>query len=107
MQVYLHVCIRIYVQTARNFDTFYATKLQCCIIFTLTKTFDLMVESPLGLPPGRGQGSDWITGHIEHMQNGNRIMSFTIICPSKLEIGYNDHRWHSLYRDQSLETGSC
>ena len=34
-----------------------------------------MVELPQGLSPGRGQGSECITDHIEHMQNGNRIIS--------------------------------
>ena len=45
---------------AHNFDTFYATKLKFGMILTLTKTLDFMVELPLG--------------HIEHMQNGNRII---------------------------------
>ena len=74
MQVYLHIYIHIYVQVARNFDTFYATKLKFGMIFTQTKTLDFMVELPLRLAPGRGQGSECITGHIEHMQNGNRII---------------------------------
>ena len=82
MQVYIH----FYVQVAHNFDTFYATKLKIGMIFTKTKTLCFMVELPLG------QGSECITGHIEHMQNGNRVMSGTITCPRKLEIGYNDHR---------------
>ena len=37
---------------------------------------------------GQGQGSECITGHIEHRQNGNRIMSGTITCPRKLEVRY-------------------
>ena len=75
MQVYLHIYIHIYVQVAHNFDIFYATKLKFGMIFTQTKTLDFMVELLLGLVPGQGQGSECITGHIEHMQNGSRIIS--------------------------------
>ena len=64
-----------YVQIAHNFDTVYATKFIFGMIFTQTKTLDFMVELPLGLAPGWDQGSESITGHIEHMQNGNRIIS--------------------------------
>ena len=70
MQVYLHIYNPIYVQGAHNFDTFYATKLKFGMIFTKTKTLDFMVELPLGLAPGQGQGSECISGHIEHMQMG-------------------------------------
>ena len=66
MQVYLHIYIHIYNQVAHNFDTFYATKLNIGMIFTQTKTLDFMVELPLGLVPGIGQGSECIIGHIEH-----------------------------------------
>ena len=59
--------IHIYVQVDHNFDTFYATKLKFGIIFTQTKALDSMVELSLWLAPGRAQGSDCITGHIEHM----------------------------------------
>ena len=45
------------------------------MIFSQTKTLDLIVELSLGLAPGRGQGSECITGHIERMQNDNRIIS--------------------------------
>ena len=92
MQVYLHVYIHIYVQVAHNFDTLYATKLKFGMIFTHTKTLDFRVELPLGLAPGWDLRSKCIAGHIEHMQNGNRIMSGTITCPRKLEIKYSDHR---------------
>ena len=51
-------------------NTFYATKLKFGMIFTQTKTLDFMVVAS-----GRGQGSECITDHIEHMQNGNRIIS--------------------------------
>ena len=71
MQVYLYIYIQISVQVAHNFDTFYATKLKLDMVFTQTKTLNFMVDLPLG----RGQGSDCITGHIEHMQNGNRIIN--------------------------------
>ena len=74
MQVYLHIYIHIYIQVAHNFDTFHATKLKFGMIITQTKTLDLMVELPLGLAPLQGQGSECITGHIKHMQNGNRII---------------------------------
>ena len=69
MQVYLHTYIHIYLQVAHNFDTFYATKLKFGMIFTQTKTLDL------GLAPEQDQGSECITGHIEHMQNVNRFIS--------------------------------
>ena len=93
MQVYLHIYIRIYVLVAHNFDTFYATKLIFSMIFTQTKTLDFMVELPPGPEPGQGQGSECITGHIEHMQNGNRIISLVpLLTLKKLEIRYNDHR---------------
>ena len=75
MQVYLHIYIYIYVQVAHNFDTFYATKLKFGVMFIQTKTLDFMEDLPPGLAPGWGQGSECITGHIEHMQNGNRIIS--------------------------------
>ena len=75
MQVYLHIYIHIYVQVAHNFDTFYDAKLKFCMLYTQTKILDFMVELPLGLAPGQGQGSVCIIGHIEHMQNGNRIVS--------------------------------
>ena len=70
MQVYLHIYIHIYVQIAHNFDTFYALRLKFGMMFTQTKTLDVMVELALG-----GQGSECITGHIGHMQNGNGIIS--------------------------------
>ena len=73
MQVYLHIYIHIYIQVAHNFDNFYATKLK--LIFTQIKTLDFMVELPLGLALGFGQGSECIISHIEHMQNDNRIIS--------------------------------
>ena len=72
MQVYIY--IHIYFKGAHNFDTFYATKLKFGI-FTHTKTIEFIVELPLGLAPWWGQGLECITGHIEHMQNGNRIIS--------------------------------
>ena len=53
MQIYLHIYIHIYVQVALHFDTFYATKLKFGMIFTQTKTLDLMIELPLG--GARGQ----------------------------------------------------
>ena len=31
--------------------------------------------------PGQVQGSECITGHIEHMQNGNRIISLVVPVP--------------------------
>ena len=68
MQVYLHVYIHICVQKAHNFDTFYKVEIW----------YDIYPDQE--------------TGHIEHMQNGNKIMSDTITCHRKLEIGYNDHR---------------
>ena len=75
MQVYLHIIyIHIYIQVAHNFDTFYATKLKFGVIYTQTKT-DFMVELPLGLATELGQGSECITGHIEYIQNGSRIIS--------------------------------
>ena len=74
MQVYLHIYIHFYVQVAYNFDTFYATKLKFGMIFTQTKTLDFMVKLPLELPAGRDQGSECTKGHIEHKQNGNRII---------------------------------
>ena len=58
MLVYLHIYIHIYVQVAHNFDTFYATNLKFGMIFTQTKTSDFMVELPLGLVPGWGQGQN-------------------------------------------------
>ena len=82
------IFIHIYVQVAHNFDAFYATQLKFSMIFIQTKTVDFIVELPLG----RGQGSKCITGHIDHMQNGNRIMSGTNTCPRKFEIGYNNLR---------------
>ena len=92
MQVYLHIYIHIYIP--HNFDTFYTTKLKFCMIFTQNKTLDFMVELPLGLASGLGQGSECITGHIKHMQNGTRIIrlvpllalgkSGTITCPRKV-----------------------
>ena len=45
------------------------------MILTQTKTLDFMVELPLGLVPGWGQGSECITSHIKHMQNSNRIIN--------------------------------
>ena len=69
MQVYLYIYIHIYVQVAHNFDTFYATKSKFGILFTL----DLKLHGIVAT--GRVQGSECITGHIEHMQNGNRIIS--------------------------------
>ena len=107
VQVYLHIYIHIYFQVAHNFDNVYAAKLKFVMIFTQTKTLDFMVELPLRLAPGRGQGSECITGHMEHMQNGNRIGSLVPLLALEREIGYNDHRWNSLYRDHGLETGSC
>ena len=59
--------IHIYVQVAHNF---YATKLKFGMIFTQTKTLDHG-----RVAPGWDQGSECITGHIEHMHNGNRIIS--------------------------------
>ena len=79
IQVYLHIYIHTYVQVAHNFDTFYATKLKFGMIFTQTKTLDFIVELPLGLAPGWGQWSECITSHIEHMQNGNRIISLVLL----------------------------
>ena len=47
-----------------------------------------MVELPLGLAPGWGQGSECITGHIEHMQNGNRIISLgPLLALENLKFG--------------------
>ena len=66
MQVYLHIYSHIYVQVVHNFDTLYAIKLKFGMIFTQSKILDFMVELPLGLAPGWGQGSECITGHIEH-----------------------------------------
>ena len=81
MQVYLHIYIYIYVQVAHSFDTFYATKLKFGMIFTQTKTLDFMVELLLGHAPGWGQESECITAHIEHMQNGNSIISLVPLFP--------------------------
>ena len=64
------IYIHIYVKVAHNFDTFYAAKLKSGMIFTQTKTLDIMVVAP-----GWGHGSECITGHIEHTQNGNRIIN--------------------------------
>ena len=74
MQVYLHIYIHIYVQPAHTFHTFYATKLKFGMIFTQTKTIDFMVELPLGLAPGRDQGSEWrwCKGN-SHMDKGHRV----------------------------------
>ena len=87
MQVYLHIYFHIYVQLAHNFDTFYATTLKLGMILP-----DQDLRLYVRVAHGRGQGSEYIAGHIEHMQNGSRIMSGTITFPRKLEIGYNDHR---------------
>ena len=84
-QVYLHIYIHIYVQSAHNFDTFYATKLKFGMIFTQTQTLGFMVELPLGLALGRGQGSECITGHYEHMQNANRIISLVSLLALESE----------------------
>ena len=62
MQVYLHINIHIYVQVAHNFYTFLRYKVD--IWYGIYPDQDL-----------RPQGSECITGHIEHMQNGNRIIS--------------------------------
>ena len=62
MQDFLQIYIHIYDQVAHNLDTFYATKLIFGIC-TKTKTIDFMVELPLAYC------------HIEHRQNGNRIIS--------------------------------
>ena len=87
MQVYLHIYIHIYFQVADNFVTFYATKLKFAMIFTQTKTFDFMVELSLGLAPGRGQGSECITSHIEHMQNDNRIISLVpLVALERIQV---------------------
>ena len=69
MQVYLHIYIHIYIQVAHNFDTFYATKLK----FGIYPDQDLRLHG--GVAPGWGQGSECVTDHIKHMQNGNRIVS--------------------------------
>ena len=53
MQVYLRICIHMYIQVAHNFDTFYATKLKFGMIFTQTKTLDFMVELPLSRARGQ------------------------------------------------------
>ena len=71
-----NVKVYIYVQVAHVFDTFYTEiKLKFGMIFNQIKTLDFMVEFPLGLAPRRGQGSESITNHIEHMQNDNRLLS--------------------------------
>ena len=69
-QVYIH----IYLQVAHNFDTFYATKLKFVMIFTDQGLRLHGIVAP-GACPWAGPGSECITGHIEHMQNGNRIIS--------------------------------
>ena len=97
--------MQVYTQVAQKLVDFYATKMKFGMIFTQTKTLDFMVELSRGIALGWSQGSECITVHNEYMQNGIRIMSGTITCPRKLQIGYNDHRWNSLYRDQGLETG--
>ena len=73
--ILLPIYIHIYIQVAHYSDTFYATKLKFGMIFTQTMTLDFMVVFLLGLAPGQDQGAECITGHIEHMQNGNRIIS--------------------------------
>ena len=40
MQLNLPIYIRIYVQVAHNFNTFYATELKFGMIFTQTKILD-------------------------------------------------------------------
>ena len=76
IQVFLHIYIHIYVQVAHNLDTFYTTKLKSGMIFTQTKTLDFVVELPLGLSPGQGQGSEcgWGKGN-SHMGKGHRMVA--------------------------------
>ena len=74
MQVFLHIYSNIYVQVAHNLASFYATKLKISIIVTQIKILDFMADLRLGLAPKWGLESECIKGHIEHMQNGNRIM---------------------------------
>ena len=62
--------ITFFIQVAHNFDTFYATVE---IRYAIYPDQDLRLHGRVA--PGQGQGSECITGHIEHMQNGNRIMS--------------------------------
>ena len=91
IQVYMQVNSHLYYISCSKL---YATKMKFGMIFTKTKTLDFMVWLSRGLAHGQGQGSECIIGHIEQMQNGNRIMSSSssITCPRKLEIRYNDYR---------------
>ena len=70
MQVYLYIYIHIYVQFAHYWY------LLC---YKLEIWYDIYADQDLSLhgrvAPGWGQGSDCITSHIEHIQNGNRIIS--------------------------------
>ena len=75
LQVYLHIYIHIYIQVAHNLILFMLLSWKIGMILTQTKTLDFMVELPLGFAAGQGQGSECITGPIEHMQNGNWIIS--------------------------------
>ena len=59
--------------TSKLFITLIPFMLQSWNLYDIYPQQDLRLCGRVA--PGLGQGSECITGHIEHIQNGNRIIS--------------------------------